>query len=172
MFVSVFCFQAEDGIRDLVRSRGLGDVYKRQHVGDGRLVRADEERADRAVAFPQQRHQAARADKGGGDVVTVEEITGLVAAECAIAHGDQNIIRTSGYRRHRFIAPSSVAPFELLPAVAAIAAQVKAGARAMAIQNVAADNETRIGCEQSADDEFCWKGRQTSIYVRTRLAAV
>ena len=25
-----FCFQAEDGIRDLVRSRGLGDVYKRQ----------------------------------------------------------------------------------------------------------------------------------------------
>ena len=29
----VYCgvfFQAEDGIRDLVRSRGLGDVYKRQ----------------------------------------------------------------------------------------------------------------------------------------------
>ena len=30
-FFSVFFFvQAEDGIRDLVRSRGLGDVYKRQ----------------------------------------------------------------------------------------------------------------------------------------------
>ena len=27
--IGVF-FQAEDGIRDLVRSRGLGDVYKRQ----------------------------------------------------------------------------------------------------------------------------------------------
>ena len=26
----IFFFQAEDGIRDLVRSRGLGDVYKRQ----------------------------------------------------------------------------------------------------------------------------------------------
>ena len=26
----VFFFQAEDGIRDLVRSHGLGDVYKRQ----------------------------------------------------------------------------------------------------------------------------------------------
>ena len=26
----IFYFQAEDGIRDLVRSRGLGDVYKRQ----------------------------------------------------------------------------------------------------------------------------------------------
>ena len=37
-----FFFQAEDGIRDLVRSRGLGDVYKRQHldapaVGPGTL---------------------------------------------------------------------------------------------------------------------------------------
>ena len=33
-----FFFQAEDGIRDLVRSRGLGDVYKRQH-GVGFLER-------------------------------------------------------------------------------------------------------------------------------------
>ena len=32
MRCSVFFFQAEDGIRDLVRSRGLGDVYKRQVV--------------------------------------------------------------------------------------------------------------------------------------------
>ena len=30
----VFFFQAEDGIRDLVRSRGLGDVYKRQLLLD------------------------------------------------------------------------------------------------------------------------------------------
>ena len=30
MYVVFFFFQAEDGIRDLVRSRGLGDVYKRQ----------------------------------------------------------------------------------------------------------------------------------------------
>ena len=30
----MFFFQAEDGIRDLVRSRGLGDVYKRQVLGD------------------------------------------------------------------------------------------------------------------------------------------
>ena len=29
---SLFFFQAEDGIRDLVRSRGLGDVYKRQAI--------------------------------------------------------------------------------------------------------------------------------------------
>ena len=31
-FVFFFFCQAEDGIRDLVRSRGLGDVYKRQAV--------------------------------------------------------------------------------------------------------------------------------------------
>ena len=35
-------FQAEDGIRDLVRSRGLGDVYKRQAISgveiDGRPI--------------------------------------------------------------------------------------------------------------------------------------
>ena len=32
VWCSFFFFQAEDGIRDLVRSRGLGDVYKRQAV--------------------------------------------------------------------------------------------------------------------------------------------
>ena len=31
-FSAFFFFQAEDGIRDLVRSRGLGDVYKRQSL--------------------------------------------------------------------------------------------------------------------------------------------
>ena len=30
MSCCIFFCQAEDGIRDLVRSRGLGDVYKRQ----------------------------------------------------------------------------------------------------------------------------------------------
>ena len=30
MHAYLFVLQAEDGIRDLVRSRGLGDVYKRQ----------------------------------------------------------------------------------------------------------------------------------------------
>ena len=37
-----FFFQAEDGIRDLVRSRGLGDVYKRQaHVINGQARKVD-----------------------------------------------------------------------------------------------------------------------------------
>ena len=36
MCVVFFFFQAEDGIRDLVRSRGLGDVYKRQASASAR----------------------------------------------------------------------------------------------------------------------------------------
>ena len=31
VMVILFFFQAEDGIRDAQESRGLGDVYKRQH---------------------------------------------------------------------------------------------------------------------------------------------
>ena len=34
-----FFFQAEDGIRDLVRSRGLGDVYKRQEERIAKQIR-------------------------------------------------------------------------------------------------------------------------------------
>ena len=53
----VFFFQAEDGIRDLVRSRGLGDVYKRQGVAlgtvtdDGNLL-AFEDREITVVLIP------------------------------------------------------------------------------------------------------------------------
>ena len=38
--VVFFFFQAEDGIRDLVRSRGLGDVYKRQDPECARIAAA------------------------------------------------------------------------------------------------------------------------------------
>ena len=36
----VVFFQAEDGIRDVVRSRGLGDVYKRQELAGAFWSRA------------------------------------------------------------------------------------------------------------------------------------
>ena len=36
----LFFFQAEDGIRDLVRSRGLGDVYKRQRYASAMVTTA------------------------------------------------------------------------------------------------------------------------------------
>ena len=43
----VFFFQAEDGIRYLVRSRGLGDVYKRQVLA---LLVDDRVDGDRGLA--------------------------------------------------------------------------------------------------------------------------
>ena len=39
-------FQAEDGLRNLVRSRGLGDVYKRQHQRRGYRMRSAAEADD------------------------------------------------------------------------------------------------------------------------------
>ena len=42
-----FFLQAEDGIRDLVRSRGLGDVYKRQ--GDMHRIKDELEQAASAT---------------------------------------------------------------------------------------------------------------------------
>ena len=50
----MFFLQAEDGIRDLVRSRGLGDVYKRQvpthhipHAGQGIIGEPETRRTQR-----------------------------------------------------------------------------------------------------------------------------
>ena len=58
-FLVVFFFQAEDGIRDLVRSRGLGDVYKRQV----------EDRTDRLAGH----------DSSGGEAPAVADPVDLVA---------------------------------------------------------------------------------------------
>ena len=40
----ILFFQAEDGIRDLVRSRGLGDVYKRQVQGTVMMKTSEQDR--------------------------------------------------------------------------------------------------------------------------------
>ena len=48
-----FFFQAEDGIRDLVRSRGLGDVYKRQLVPVAARQRAEANRVQGVEAHGQ-----------------------------------------------------------------------------------------------------------------------
>ena len=54
------CFQAEDGIQDLVRSRGLGDVYKRQLLHDVFGVfgsaRHSERQSIQASAVPLDQH--------------------------------------------------------------------------------------------------------------------
>mgnify|MGYP003381642145 CR=1 FL=1 len=57
MYVFIFFFQAEDGIRDLVRSRGLGDVYKRQV-----LLRHPRE-------LPDEPHHPLRGHRGAPDAL-------------------------------------------------------------------------------------------------------
>ena len=48
---SCFFFQAEDGIRDLVRSRGLGDVYKRQNAFSALCAKIGEKEQVVAIAW-------------------------------------------------------------------------------------------------------------------------
>ena len=48
-----FFFQAEDGIRDLVRSRGLGDVYKRQVLAFRQCIIAAGSECVRLPGFPE-----------------------------------------------------------------------------------------------------------------------
>ena len=55
-------FQAEDGIRDLVRSRGLGDVYKRQGQQRLDLVEADVVGVDIVERQPIGREQTHQTD--------------------------------------------------------------------------------------------------------------
>ena len=50
VLVLFFFFQAEDGIRDLVRSRGLGDVYKRQPLLQAGFHHDDDAADSHAVA--------------------------------------------------------------------------------------------------------------------------
>ena len=59
-------FQAEDGIRDLVRSRGLGDVYKRQG-------RTDADVGGRVVLHPQGGHDHPR--QFSGPVVAAQHLS-------------------------------------------------------------------------------------------------
>ena len=93
-FSVLFFFQAEDVVRDLVRSRGLGDVYKRQQQrGSGRLVLGadlgrdvrilvvDRVLADRRGDARGSRLRDARHD--GPEVTVVEE----VGAEAEVAVG-------------------------------------------------------------------------------------
>ena len=58
-----FFFQAEDGIRDLVRSRGLGDVYKRQEGTYAELLLIRRLRNDHEIVNAQV--EAARAGSFG-----------------------------------------------------------------------------------------------------------
>ena len=69
MCVTVFFFfQAEDGIRDLVRSRGLGDVYKRQRQG----------------APPDGKQRAHRQDRASGEAMSTLQID--IVSDLSLIH--------------------------------------------------------------------------------------
>ena len=57
-FLGVFFFQAEDGIRDLVRSRGLGDVYKRQFVYFAHVTQAPKSHRAKRATEPSNKNLA------------------------------------------------------------------------------------------------------------------
>ena len=59
-----FFFQAEDGIRDLVRSRGLGDVYKRQVLGRTPCCRIWSRRTRFSICWRTWRYRASALSTG------------------------------------------------------------------------------------------------------------
>ena len=73
--------QAEDGIRDLVRSRGLGDVYKRQEVSGGSPYQA-------GLRTPTPSRQMEQRNCPGGVATSIIRPSALLGG------------RTRLYRRH------------------------------------------------------------------------
>ena len=71
--VMLFFFQAEDGIRDLVRSRGLGDVYKRQGYDAGPVYTPDGKyllfRSQERATFEADRWRIMRYNPQSGEIV-------------------------------------------------------------------------------------------------------
>ena len=67
---SGFFFQAEDGIRDLVRSRGLGDVYKRQ----GRTRRTTEEEGHQHRRHGDDVHELRQVEEGEAHTLSLIHI--------------------------------------------------------------------------------------------------
>ena len=108
-----FFFQAEDGIRDLVRSRGLGDVYKRQHPVGGPVVVDGHDRSEgaRTLGQPGQllllgaRHEV----EGGhavGDLVVVDAADLLGVGRGGEAQGGDAHVARVACRNRR--APNGV----------------------------------------------------------------
>ena len=97
----LFFFQAEDGIRDLVRSRGLGDVYKRQdqvvHAGGDLHAAEVPEHHDYEGAHPigDHRHQA-----GGQDERCLLYTSDAADERSSVDLGGRRIIKKKKRRRH------------------------------------------------------------------------
>ena len=96
--VCVFFFQAEDGIRDLVRSRGLGDVYKRQKVirSSFSLLLSPVMRP-KSYRTPSQSRvpEVVAAVRGGAVGVTGARETGAPVAGAAVVAGTATMLVTT-----------------------------------------------------------------------------
>ena len=91
-----FFVQAEDGIRDLVRSRGLGDVYKRQvltpAIAHQRVV----------VQGAKPRQRGVGAAQHGAQVVVCLLYTSDAADErSSVDLGGRRIIKKKKRQKHR-----------------------------------------------------------------------
>ena len=79
MIFLLFFFQAEDGIRDLVRSRGLGDVYKRQALAHPQEVGREPARlAGGSVGRIHRPQVRAAVERRVADVVVVADVACLL----------------------------------------------------------------------------------------------
>ena len=76
----LYFFQAEDGIRDLVRSRGLGDVYKRQDNINGSCHGPDDHWRDTGI-YSWSETTLGEHDGGRGDTVFVDYVDGMVLVD-------------------------------------------------------------------------------------------
>ena len=109
----VVFFQAEDGIRDLVRSRGLGDVYKRQGKAVTDLTQAQIERqvavrdARATVLALWQKLESLR-----GRVKRLEQVCLLYTSDAAderssVDLGGRRIIQKKTKKKKRKCGPNS-----------------------------------------------------------------
>mgnify|MGYP002682270674 CR=1 FL=1 len=86
-----FFFQAEDGIRDLVRSRGLGDVYKRQ----AKRVVARRERRFRDLVIEAKGNSDDVPSDAAAVLLTAEVLAGRIQIEAWDESVEQWIVRVN-----------------------------------------------------------------------------
>eukprot|EP00831_Metopus_contortus_P047785 TRINITY_DN38708_c0_g1_i1.p1 TRINITY_DN38708_c0_g1~~TRINITY_DN38708_c0_g1_i1.p1 ORF type:complete len:121 (-),score=40.13 TRINITY_DN38708_c0_g1_i1:21-383(-) len=90
-FFRFFFFQAEDGIRDVERSRGLGDVYKRQV--------STQSTWESGIQYEGEFRKGKKHGRGikrtpSGVVVTGTWINDLEDGIMIIKNGDESVIKT------------------------------------------------------------------------------
>ena len=100
-----FFFQAEDGIRDLVRSRGLGDVYKRQVLtGEGGTLTRSRIGTWKSVAemTVEGTIEAAHFSADGHHIICLLYTSDAADERSSVDLGGRRIIKKKKKREHRY----------------------------------------------------------------------